>query len=112
MIIRTEKDYLKYRGKCKELCEELVESKPTLTLVRGYYFDASWGKQEHWWCKDSSGNIIDPSKKQFPDQNGDYEEFAGVFECANCSRKIFEQEATFYGNYIFCCGQCVHNFVM
>ncbi len=33
-------DYLKYRGKCKEMSEQLCATDPTLTLVRGYYVDA------------------------------------------------------------------------
>lgn len=99
-------DYLKYRGKCKELCEELVAQNSVLTLVRGYYLDAFWGEQPHWWCKDENNNIIDPSKKQFPDQNGDYVEFDGFHECSQCGNPVEESEATFAGNYVFCSGEC------
>jgi hypothetical protein len=60
-------DYLKYRGKCKEFCEALIKQDSTLTLVRGHYFCPLWSSDEqHWWCVDSAGRIIDPTKDQFP----------------------------------------------
>ena len=107
-------NYLKYRGKCKELCEELTQTQSGLELVRGYYYDAFWGKQTHWWCKDEFGNILDPSKKQFPDQNGEYEEFDGWIECSNCSKKLHEndQGIIFQSNYVFCDGTCYIKFVL
>jgi hypothetical protein len=36
-----ESDYLKYRGKCKPMCEDAIQKDPTLTLVRGNYVDPS-----------------------------------------------------------------------
>ena len=35
---RAHKGYKKFRGKCKEVCEEACEKDPSLTLVRGHYF--------------------------------------------------------------------------
>ena len=102
-----ESNYLKYRGKCKLLCEQAVLDDPTLTIVRGYYHDAFWGRQEHWWCLRFDGSIYDPTKLQFPDQNGEYEEFSGVFNCKQCDKEVTEDDGTVYGNYIFCSGECV-----
>lgn len=43
-------DYLKFRGKCKELSEEACRKDSTLTLVRGHYFCPFWNTEEpHWW---------------------------------------------------------------
>ena len=102
-----ESNYLTYRGKCKQLCEQAVLKDPTLTIVRGYYHDVFWGRQEHWWCLRSDGLIYDPTKLQFPDQNGEYEEFGGVFNCEQCGKETTEEDGTVYGNYIFCSGECV-----
>jgi len=107
-------DYLKYRGKCKEYSEQLVKNNPDLILVRGYYYCSVYGKQAHWWVKDNLGNIIDPTKDQFPSKgNGVYEEFDGIIECSECGKKITESEARFDGNghYAFCSTKCNLRFV-
>ena len=57
-------DYMKYRGKCREMSEALVAENPELTLVRGFYHCPFWGVQGHWWCKTKTGEIIDPTKLQ------------------------------------------------
>ena len=102
-----ENNYLQYRGKCKEFCEKALLDDPTLTIVRGYYHDAIWGRQTHWWTEKQDGTIYDPTKLQFPDQNGEYEKFSGLFNCEQCNKEITEEEGTVYGNYIFCSGECI-----
>jgi hypothetical protein len=105
-------DYAKYRGKCKEMSEALVAADPSLTLVRGHYYDAAWGEQPHWWCKKPDGTIVDPTKDQFPSKgNGDYVEFDGTVECANCGKQMTEDEAEFESNYAFCSYECHGRFV-
>ena len=108
----SESDYQKYRGKCKEMSEALIAQDPSLTLVRGFYYDAQWGEQQHWWTKDSNGNIIDPTKDQFPSKGlGHYEEFDGMVECAECGKTMKEEEASFESRYAFCSGACHMRFV-
>jgi hypothetical protein len=105
-------DYEKYRGKCKEMSEALAASDATLTLVRGYYHCPIWGEQAHWWTKKPDGTIIDPSKDQFPSRGiGDYVEFDGTVECAECGKVIPEEEADIEGNYAFCSYRCHGRFV-
>jgi hypothetical protein len=105
-------DYEKYRGKCKEMSEALVASDVTLTLVRGYYHCPIWGEQAHWWAKKPDGTIIDPSKDQFPSRGiGEYVEFDGTVECAECGKVIPEEEADIEGNYAFCSYRCHGRFV-
>jgi hypothetical protein len=101
-------NYLKYRGKCKEFCDELVAKDPTLTLVRGHYWCPIWNSEEqHWWCKDQEGNIVDPTKLQFPSVGcGIYTEFNGIVTCSECGKEIPEEEADIQGNYIFCSYTC------
>ncbi len=103
----NQSNYLKYRGNCKELCEQALALDSELKLVRGYYHDVFWGKQEHWWTVKKDGTIHDPSKLQFPDQNGEYEEFDGYFNCESCGKEITETDAQFYGRYAFCSYSCI-----
>ena len=106
-------DYLKYRGKCKELAEEKVSDCPDLRLVRGYYYCPIFGtKEQHWWTEDREGNIFDPSKDQFPSKGtGTYEEFDGYLECCQCGKRIREEDAIIHGRYGACTPKCMMMFV-
>ena len=105
-------DYLKYRGKCKELSSYLVDKDPTLTLVRGHYCCPYWGKQPHWWVVKSDGTIIDPTAKQFPSKgSGEYIAFNGVVSCSECGIEKLEDEMRFESNYAFCSYGCHGKFV-
>lgn len=107
-----EEDYLAFRGKCKELSEAAVAADPTLRLVRGYYWCPFWGKQEHWWTVRNDGSVHDPTARQFPSKGmGEYEEFDGTVECAECGKQMKEEEASFESRYAFCSGQCYARFV-
>lgn len=105
-------DYLEYRGKCKEMSEALILKDPSLTLVRGTYWDYMWGDQPHWWCTREDGTIVDPTAKQFPSKGqGDYTPFDGVIICSQCGKETNEDEASFESNYAFCSGLCHGKFV-
>lgn len=99
-------NYMKYRGKCKEMCEDLLCDDPTLKLVRGFYHCPFWGKQAHWWCVDENGKIVDPTIKQFPSSLGEYEEFDGFIECEHCGKTVKEVDARFYGHHVYCSYTC------
>ena len=104
--------YQKYRGKCKEMVDDLCKRDPTLSSVRGHYICWLWGKQKHWWAMKPDGTIIDPSIDQFPKPHiGDYIPFDGVVVCDECGKRIPEEEATIYGNYAFCSLACNMRFV-
>lgn len=108
----TETDYMKYRGKCKEMSEALVAKDPTLRLVRGHYHCVVWGEQPHWWVEDKDGKIIDPTAKQFPSAgHGEYVEFDGILNCSECDKEMKEEEADIEGNYAFCSRKCHMRFV-
>lgn len=105
-------DYLTYRGKCKEMSEALCSQDSSLTLVRGHYHCPIWGEQPHWWCRKPSGEIVDPTKDQFPSRGiGEYVEFSGTVECSNCGKKIREDEAHFESRYAFCSYECHGQFM-
>lgn len=105
-------DYEKYRGKCKEMSEELVRKNPTLALVRGHYHCPIWGEQAHWWTKAVDGTIHDPTKDQFPSRGiGEYVEFDGNLSCSNCGKSMREEDADIEGRYAFCSYECHGHFV-
>ena len=107
-------NYLKYRGKCKEMSEELVKNNPDLRLVRGHYYCPIWNKDEqHWWTVDKDGTIVDPTKFQFPSVGfGHYKEFDGYIECEMCCKKVSEDDAQFYGRYACCSYDCIVRMVL
>lgn len=106
-------DYEKFRGKCREMSEELIRQDPILILVRGHYYCPLWDSDEpHWWCKKPDGTIVDPTARQFPSAgNGIYTEFGGQVECAECGKELPEDEARFDSNYAFCSARCNMRFV-
>jgi hypothetical protein len=107
-----ENAYLKYRGKCKEMSEALVAADQKLTLVRGHYLCPIWGEQAHWWVKDATGKVIDPTKDQFPSKGvGHYVEFDGKIACSNCGKEMKEEDADIEGRYAFCSYKCHGQFV-
>jgi hypothetical protein len=94
------------RGKCEEYAKRAVEEDPTLRLVRGWYHDPEWGRQEHWWTQRPDGTIHDPTAAQFPVPNVFhwYEEYVGVFPCQGCGRDVAEDDPE---RYEMCCsGRC------
>lgn len=93
------------RGKCEEWAKAAVADDPTLRLVRGWYVDPVWGRQEHWWTEQPDGTIFDPTSSQFP-MGGVaewYEEFQGMYPCAECGVEVPE-DALIEG--CCCSGEC------
>jgi len=111
--MNEDSDYLKFRGKCKEMSEAAVLADPTLRLVRGHYYCPLWGRDEqHWWCVKSDGTIVDPTARQFPSRGlGTYTEFNGIVTCDQCGKEVPEAEARFDSNYAFCSSACNMRFV-
>lgn len=106
-------DYLKFRGKCREMSEAAAAADPTLTVVRGYYHCPMWGAQEHWWCTAPDGSIVDPTAAQFPSKGiGEYIAFSGGYPCAECGKEVPEAEVEHAeGRYVFCSYECYGRFV-
>ena len=101
------------RGKCKEMAEELSLAN-NYRLVRGYYYEPLWDREEqHWWCEDSDGNIFDPTKEQFPSGGivGFYREFSGYYTCETCGCDIEEYKVIQMGNYACCSQSCAMRLV-
>lgn len=92
------------RGRCRELAEALVDRRPELRLVRGWYGDPDWGDCEHWWCEEPDGTVVDPTVEQFPSGHiaglGTYREYDGVHPCPGCGIPVEDEDDP------FCCGAC------
>lgn len=105
----AEEGYKQFRGKCREMSEALVATDPSLTLVRGHYFEAAWGgDQAHWWCKRPCGEIVDPTAAQFPSNgSGIYTEFDGFLDCTYCGKEIHENDIhAAFGSRAYCSYEC------
>jgi hypothetical protein len=80
-------------GKCSVAVQEMIKVFPELKIVRGHIFDLMWGRRSHWWLSTADGEIIDPTKSQFPCVV-EYEEWlpgteVRVGKCMNCGNEIF-----------------------
>lgn len=108
----TTSDYMQYGGKCKEFAEKLVWQDPGLRLVRGYYHCPLHGKQEHWWAQRDTGEIVDPTAKQFASKGaGEYEEFDGIIQCSECGVDVREEETIMMGRFPVCSDRCAMRLV-
>ncbi len=114
MFNKRNQDYLTYRGKCKELCEELCKNNADLKIVKGWYHCPIWNTEEqHYWCEDKQGDIVDPSAKQFPSEgNGLYKKFNGLVKCEECGKEFPLEEAyPTYNSHYLCSSKCFGKFV-
>lgn len=112
MVDAASSNYAKYRGKCKQFSEAAVAADPTLRLAKGWYVCPVWGREEHWWTVRADGSIFDPTKDQYPSRGqGNYEEFAGFYDCAQCGKKVAEADAVADSRYVFCSYECNGKFV-
>ena len=104
----SDEGYATYRGRCKEVCEELIKEDPSLRLARGWYECPMWGDQQHWWCVREDGTIVDPTVSQFPTEGvcATYREYDGVVTCEECGKELPEDDAQFDGHHAFCSGRC------
>ncbi len=93
------------RGKCEEYAKRAVTDDPTLTLVRGWYCDPIWGREEHWWTEREDGSIYDPTSAQFPMGGVTewYEPFRGYYPCQECGKEVLEADLVSGG---CCSGRC------
>ena len=100
------------RGKCKEAADGLAASFPELRVAEGF---AHWQcptrsvRDQHWWCVDPAGAVIDPSVAQFGGACVRYEELdlddpetrskIPTGPCMNCPGEAYEHRS-------FCSDAC------
>ena len=104
----AESDYMQFRGKCQEACQDAVRRDSGLRIVRGWYYCPVWGKQAHWWCVKPDGTIMDPTVRQFPTKGvgAEYKEFDGYVDCEYCGQDILLDDAYRYEQHIYCSSAC------
>lgn len=81
-------------GRCKEAVEEMVKVFPELISTVGHVEIMGWGRRGHWWCVTESGDVVDPTRTQFPMVMA-YEPFVPgddvrVGKCMNCGDEIWK----------------------
>ena len=72
--------------------EATQSPKPSSIIVPGFVY-TDWGRREHFWLKDQSGEVVDPTASQF-NIILEYEEWkpgmsVKVGRCMNCGQDIF-----------------------
>lgn len=82
------------RGKCMDAAQEMASVFPQLRVEKGHVESAN-GREAHWWCVDTDGSIVDPTRGQF---HGvvEYEAFQEGDEvrlgrCMECGDEIWGQ---------------------
>lgn len=104
-IAENVKDYHEAYGMCRQVSEKMLTAFPELKLVRGHYYCAHWGEREHWWLVAPDGEIVDPTKIQFPSLGtGEYveldpDEEEPIGMCAQCGEYSYESK----GGGTTCC---------
>lgn len=88
---------------CEQATHLMTKEFPNLRRVRGHVFVIQNQRtEEHWWCEDFSGNIVDPTRHQWNGPIFDYVEFNGeepTGKCYQCGEFIYESECK---NGFFC----------
>jgi hypothetical protein len=52
-------------GQCHQAAKAMVKEFPELRLARGFVSTPD-AELTHWWCVDQEGDVIDPTRHQFP----------------------------------------------
>lgn len=103
------------RGQCIKASEEMRQAFPELVEVRGHVYCA-WGKDGHVWLTTPEGEIVDPTRGQFPGpiryeawKPGDMVE---VGRCMDCGEYIWEsvQSLDDVAHKDFCDERCFRRF--
>lgn len=88
------------RGKCGHATAAMKLEFPELSIVKGFAH-CEWGADQHFWCIDPEGYIIDPTASQFgPLGPFEYEELdlenpsdiarIPVGKCMECGERTFK----------------------
>lgn len=80
-------------GRCAKAVQEMHAAFPDLTIVKGHA-ETDWGRRAHWWLATATGEVVDPTARQFgavfgydPWKPGDE---AQVGTCMNCGDEIWK----------------------
>ncbi len=88
-----------FRGTCELSTNYMLETFPELVRVRGFVHHVlSVKPSEHWWLEDVTGNIIDPTAKQFvciiKYEKWDEKQDEPTGKCLNCGNYCYHGQST------------------
>ena len=89
-------DSIMVRGRCQSFVKEFIARFPELTAVPGHCGTEGWWN-EHWWCVDRDGNVVDPTNDQFG-SNLEYEPLSTgripykIGRCMQCGVDIMSDD--------------------
>ena len=98
-------------GKCKEVSAKMQKAFPELVIVPGYV-DTMWGRRDHFWLVDPTGQVVDPTESQFPGGVFAYEAWrpgslTRVGKCMECGDEIWRPMDTLKAvNVSTCSSEC------
>jgi hypothetical protein len=104
-------------GKCDEYTLKMQAVFPELTRMKGFYHCPIWGQRTHWWLITDFGEVVDPTKAQFPSKGTcEYEELLDIEledrlpcgKCMNCGEEIYKKN--FYASDM-CSEECGKSFL-
>jgi hypothetical protein len=102
-------DSLVVRGHCSNMSTALVTEFPELRKVCGFC-----NGDEHWWCVDPKGEIVDGTRAQYG-ETVFYEEFneekhdCVVGRCYDCAEYIYGKPSD--GHKDFCCDEHKESYI-
>lgn len=81
-------------GLCASATQNMCKEFPELKRVPGHVIFADGTIHEHWWCEEESGNIIDPTAKQWQLMPVEYVAWKPgdevcIGRCMNCGDYIY-----------------------
>ena len=89
-------------GRCLDEAKIMKNKFPELTLIKGHvYAPPPWGKRAHWWLTTPEGEIVDPTRGQFPPLfDSEYEPFKDgddvrLGKCMNCGKELWGHPGDF-----------------
>jgi hypothetical protein len=118
---RVEADYQgeawRMMGQCRQEAEKMGEAFPELRVVKGHV--TVWReilqpqRTAHWWCVAVEGEIVDPTRGQYPWPVTDYEQYVEgdpvrLGKCANCGDEIWGDPAVSHPTV--CSDECYREF--
>lgn len=98
-------------GICETITKRMMEEFPELIRVRGHVillFRPDCDPYSHWWLKTATGEVVDPTRSQFPGKivydEWDESEPEPIGKCLNCGGYCYADSD--YSNKDLCSTKC------
>lgn len=80
-------------GQCRKAVQKMIEAFSELREVKGHA-ETDWGQRQHFWCETPEGDVVDPTRKQYPGgrvyayEEANEDTLVVVGPCAHCGEGI------------------------